>query len=288
MQANTIQLIALAVLLAIAIGLVIFAVNVMQRMVSETERLRKDVLSQLNEISRITRRYQHAEHDLGALLERVKLLASRFDVERFLSLLEVLNRKLQGPKVSPELIALAQEGYDALEQVVETPDSGLAEWRDGRRAELGRLMQQKGRLEAELESMRLRVEESDREISALRARTGELDSVEAALEQLRMVNQRLSSDLKETRRRAQEAEARFNALTLEEQRLRAKAESQLRSGEPMSAEVEAENRNLQNRLKTLENLTDRLRQEAELSKEELSRALCEKTFIEERFLQSVN
>ncbi len=288
MQANTIQLIALAVLLAIAIGLVIFAVNVMQRMVSETERLRKDVLSQLNEISRITRRYQHAEHDLGALLERVKLLASRFDVERFLSLLEVLNRKLQGPKVSPELIALAQEGYDALEQVVETPDSGLAEWRDGRRAELGRLMQQKGRLEAELESMRLRVEESDREISALRARTGELDSVQAALEQLRMVNQRLSSDLKETRRRAQEAEARFNALTLEEQRLRAKAESQLRSGEPMSAEVEAENRNLQNRLKTLENLTDRLRQEAELSKEELSRALCEKTFIEERFLQSVN
>jgi len=289
MQFATIQVIALAALFVALVGFLAFAVWVMNRVRTETELLRKDVLSQLNEISRVTRRYQHAEHDLGVMLERAKQFVSKIDAERLQALLETLNRKLQGPRMSAELVSLAEEGFAAIEGVVETPNENLVEWRENRRTEFSRLMQQKGRLEAELESLRLQVEESNRELGALRARAGEADSAESAMEQLRLVNQRLSQDLRETRRRAQESESRHQALLGEQNQLRARLEaSQSPDAGPLSAEVEEENRKLRNRLKALENLTGKLRKDMEQSEEELSRVLREKSFIEERFLEALD
>jgi chromosome segregation ATPase len=109
------------------------------------------------------------------------------------------------------------------------------------------------------------------------------------MEQLRLVNQRLSQDLRETRRRAQEAESRREALQGEQIQLRARLEArQNQSSGPVSAEVEEENRKLRNRLKALENLTGKLRTDMDQSKEELARVLCEKSFIEERFLEALD
>jgi predicted nucleic acid-binding Zn-ribbon protein len=288
MQLSSIQIIALATLLVVIAGFLVFAVLLMLRVRKETELLRKEVLSQLNEISRVTRRYQHAEHDLGVMLERAKQFVSKFDAERLQALLETLNRKLQGPRMSPELMSLSEQGFAALGEVVETPNDQLIEWRENRRSDLSRLIQQKGRLEAELDALRLQVDDSNREIRALRAKSGELDSAQSAMEQLRQVNQRLSQDLRDTRRRAQEAESRLNPLAAEQERLRARLEAQQSGGGgPVSAEVEAENRNLRSRLRALENITDKLRKDAEHSEEELSRVLREKSFLEERFLESV-
>ncbi|MFZ4498886.1 MAG: hypothetical protein ACOYMX_04195 [Burkholderiales bacterium] len=289
MQLTTVQIIALAALLVALAGCFAFAIWVMLRVRAETDLLRKDVLSQLNEISRVTRRYQHAEQDLGVMLERTKQFVTKLDAGRLQALLETLNRKLQPPRVSAELMSLAEEGFAAIEGVVETPNENLVEWRESRRTDFSRLMQQKGRLEAELESLRLQVEESNRELGVLRGRVGEADSAQSAMEQLRLVNQRLSQDLRETRRRAQEAESRREALQGEQIQLRARLEArQNQSSGPVSAEVEEENRKLRNRLKALENLTGKLRTDMDQSKEELARVLREKSFIEERFLEALD
>ena len=289
MQLTTVQIIALAAILVALAGCFAFAIWVMLRVRAETDLLRKDVLSQLNEISRVTRRYQHAEQDLGVRLERTKQFVTKLDAGRLQALLETLNRKLQPPRVSAELMSLAEEGFAAIEGVVETPNENLVEWRESRRTDFSRLMQQKGRLEAELESLRLQVEESNRELGVLRGRVGEADSAQSAMEQLRLVNQRLSQDLRETRRRAQEAESRREALQGEQIQLRARLEArQNQSSGPVSAEVEEENRKLRNRLKALENLTGKLRTDMDQSKEELARVLREKSFIEERFLEALD
>ena len=89
MQLSSIQIIALATLLVVIAGFLVFAVLLMLRVRKETELLRKEVLSQLNEISRVTRRYQHAEHDLGVMLERAKQFVSKFDAERLQVFAEV-------------------------------------------------------------------------------------------------------------------------------------------------------------------------------------------------------
>lgn len=279
MQASTIQLVALFVLLAIFVVLVVFMVSIMMHVRKETERLRKEMLAQLGELTRVTSRYQQAEYDLGLLLERVQRFLARFDPDRFLT-------KMQEPRLSPELVALTEEGFGMLEQVMETPENDLIQWREGRRQDIDRLIQQKGRLKAELDSLRLRVEEGDREVSVLRTRTRELDSVQADLEELKRVNKQQSHSLKLVRRRAEQAEHQLNALIVEEQRLRARLSAQQPSDQPLTGgKNEAENLDLHNRLKALESLTHQLREDAAQAREELSRVLREKTLLEEHFLE---
>lgn len=290
MQASTIQLIALFVLLAIFVVLVVFMVSIMMHVRKETERLRKEMLAQLGELTRVTSRYQQAEYDLGLLLERVQRFLARFDPDRFLTQFEALNRKMQEPRLSPELVALTEEGLGVLEQVMETPENDLIQWREGRREDIDRLIQQKGRLKAELDSLRLRVDESDREASILRTRTRELDSVqanlEADLEQLRKINKQQNQSLQAARRRAEQAEHQLNALIVEEQRLRARLSTQQPSDPSLTgSKNEAEIVSLQNQIRALENLARQLGEDAAQSREELSRVLREKTLLEERFLE---
>ncbi|MEY4193758.1 MAG: hypothetical protein RLZZ226_126 [Pseudomonadota bacterium] len=286
MQASTIQLIALFVLLAIFVVLVVFMVSIMMHVRKETERLRKEMLAQLGELARVTSRYQQAEYDLGLLLERVQRFLARFDLDRFLTQFEALNRKMQEPRLSPELVALTEEGLGVLEQVMETPENDLIQWREGRRQDIARLIQQKERLKTELDSLRLRAEESDREVSILRTRTRELDSVQDDLEQLRKVNKQQSQSLQAVRRRAEQAEHQLNALIVEEQRLRARLSTQQPSDQSLTgSKNETEIVSLQNQIRALENLARQLGEDAAQSREELSRVLREKTLLEERFLE---
>ena len=286
MQASTIQLIALFVLLAIFVVLVVFMVSIMMHVRKETERMRREMLAQLGELTRVTSRYQQAEYDLGLLLERVQRFLARFDPDRFLTQFEALNRKMQEPRLSPELVTLTEEGLGVLEQVMETPENDLIQWREGRRQDIDRLIQQKGRLKAELDSLRLRVDESDREASILRTRTRELDSVQADLEQLRKINKQQNQSLQAARRRAEQAEHQLNALIVEEQRLRARLSTQQPSDPSLTgSKNEAEIVSLQNQIRALENLARQLGEDAAQSREELSRVLREKTLLEERFLE---
>ena len=286
MQASTIQLIALFVLLAIFVVLVVFLVSIMMHVRKETERLRKEMLAQLGELTRVTSNYQQAEYDLGLLLERVQRFLARFDLDRFLTRFEALDRKMREPRLSPELVALTEEGLGVLEQVMETPENGLIQWREGRHQDIARLIQQKERLKAELDSLQLRVEDSDREASILRTRTRELDSARADLEQLRKVNKQLGQSLQAARRRAEQAEHQLNALIVEEQRLRARLSTQQPSDQSLTGgENETEIASLQNQIRVLENLTRQLGEDATQSREELSRVLREKTLLEEHFLE---
>ena len=248
--------------------------------------MRREMLAQLGELTRVTSRYQQAEYDLGLLLERVQRFLARFDPDRFLTQFEALNRKMQEPRLSPELVALTEEGLGVLEQVMETPENDLIQWREGRRQDIDRLIQQKGRLKAELDSLRLRVDESDREASILRTRTRELDSVQADLEQLRKINKQQNQSLQAARRRAEQAEHQLNALIVEEQRLRARLSTQQPSDPSLTgSKNEADIVSLQNQIRALENLARQLGEDAAQSREELSRVLREKTLLEERFLE---
>lgn len=284
MTLNELQLAAIVIVCG-AIAFVGFSSWLLLRIYHHAESSHASLLNFLEEIRQETRGYKQAERNLSTLLERADKTLQGIDPEAFAAQLEKLVAGMQPVTLSPEMAAIAQDGFNALQSVAEMPPEGLAAWQADNRVELNRLMTQKTRLESELDSVRGKLKESDRQIRELRRQNRDAEASESAAEQLRNVNQRLIGDLRDTRRRVLELEAELEPMVLELQKTKARLAAQPHLQNNKQSELEAENKVLQERSAILEASVRRLEEEALRNKEELSRTLREKSFIEERFLE---
>lgn len=281
---NTLQITALVVCLT-AVAFVIFASWMLLRIYHHTESSRLEVQDFLRQIREETRSYRNTESAFASTIERANKLFDDIDPARWSGQLEEIAHHIATGRLSPEMAVIAQEGFDTLQEIADTAPEQLASWQSNNQHELNRLLAQKGRLEAELDQTRGKLHESDRQIRELRRQNRDAEVAESAAEQLRNVNQRLIGDLREARRRALELESKLQPVTLELQKTKARLAAQPQGKNDSILDLEAENKVLLERSALMDAAVRRLEEEAENNREELSRALREKSFIEERFLE---
>jgi len=272
-----------------AIVFVAISVTLLIKIFRRCEIVHVEVKGLLDEIKTDVRGFKLAAKNLNLLIERSS--ATLVDLElRLAQVFKEFSRDLKVSRLSPELIEFTQEGMKVLQTVAETPAESLAKWQSENRVELNRLLSQKNSMEAELNFLRDKFVQSERQVVDLRRKSHSAEEAESAAEQLSLLNERLVSDAREARWLQLEAEEKLEPLNNELHYVKARLEIQARPVQSMedNAELMAGNTVLRERVVGLESTVKRLQKELQLGEEELSRTMREKAFIEERFIEDDN
>ena len=272
-----------------AIVFVATSVTLLIKIFRRTEIVHVEIKGLLNELKIDIRGFKLASKNLNLLIERSS--GALVDLElRLARVFKEFSRDLKASPLSPELIEFTQEGMKVLQTVAEAPAESLAKWQSENRVELNRLLSQKNSMEAELNLLREKYVQSERQVVDLRRKSYSAEEAESAAEQLSLLNERLVSDAREARRLQLEAEEKLEPLTNELHHVKARLEIQARPLQSMedNAELMAGNTVLRERVAGLESTVKRLQKDLQVGEEELSRTMREKAFIEERFIQDDN
>lgn len=285
MTLDWMQLAAIVVTLS-AIVFVVFSIQLLLKISRRSEEGAIELKGLLDHLRSETRGFKVASGNLNALIDRSTSALDSLE-PRLGAVFRGFSNKLNKSPVSPELIAFTQDGINALQTVSDTSVERLAQWQRDNAAELNRLLAQKVRMEAELNELRAKFHQSERQVVELKRQNYSVAEAESATAQLRALNLRLVADARDARRRLLEAEVKFEPVIQELQLAKARLAIKARPDQSAerTAELIAGNAVQRGRIAELEEAVQKLQAKVQSSEEELSRTLREKSFIEERFLQ---
>lgn len=287
MMIDEMQLVVIVVAIS-AISFVVFSIVLLLRISRRTEEGSAEIRNFLNEIRADTQDFKLASSRLNTLIERSTSTVVGIE-PRLDAVLKGFFNKVSGLLVSPRFVEFTQDGINVLQSVADTSAENLPKWQNENRAELNRLLSQKNWMEKELSELRARLDMSENVIASLRKQNHAADEAESAAAQLRTLNQRLVTEIRVVRKLLLESEQKYDPMIQELQIARARLAMQAKPDQNSSMgdeELAAGNAVLRDRVVELEALVKRFQARAQSSEEELSRTLREKSFIEERFLQS--
>ncbi|MEI7611909.1 MAG: hypothetical protein WCK63_03310 [Betaproteobacteria bacterium] len=279
------QLAAIVVTLS-AIVFVVFSILLLLRISKRTDEGSVELKGLLDHLRSETQGFRLASGNLNSLIDRSTTALDNLE-PRLGAVFRGFQNNLNRPPVSPELIAFAQDGINVLQTVADTSVENLAKWQSENASELNRLLLQKTRMEAELNDLRAKFHQSERQVVELKRQNHSVAEAESATAQLRALNLRLVAEARDARRRLLETEVKFEPVIQELQMAKARLAIQARPDHSadQTAELVAGNNVQRGRIVELETAVKHLQTKVQSSEEELSRALREKSFIEERFLQ---
>lgn len=279
------QLAAIVVTLS-AIVFVVFSILLLLRISKRTDEGSVELKGLLDHLRSETQGFRLASGNLNSLIDRSTTALDNLE-PRLGAVFRGFQNNLNRPPVSPELIAFAQDGINVLQTVADTSVENLAKWQSENASELNRLLLQKTKMEAELNDLRAKFHQSERQVVELKRQNHSVAEAESATAQLRALNLRLVAEARDARRRLLETEVKFEPVIQELQMAKARLAIQARPDHSadQTAELVAGNNVQRGRIVELETAVKHLQTKVQSSEEELSRALREKSFIEERFLQ---
>lgn len=184
------------------------------------------------------------------------------------------------------------------------PSAGSSAAAVEREAEVRRLLTAKARLEGELAQAQERLHDAQTQLSSQRRDNRRVEEASATTATLRRTNEQLMAELKSARLRARDMETRFEPLTLELKSLRVQMQAMVDAAQPgpgpeqagapvvdIGAAVQATAEKVsgiyRDQIEQMQGELSRANKDLLKINDELQRTLREKSFIEERYLNTI-
>lgn len=184
------------------------------------------------------------------------------------------------------------------------PSAGAGAGTVEREAEVRRLLTAKARLEGELAQAQERLHDAQTQLSSQRRDNRRVEEASATTATLRRTNEQLMAELKSARLRARDMETRFEPLTLELKSLRVQMQAMVDAAQPgpgpeqagapvvdIGAAVQATAEKVsgiyRDQIEQMQGELSRANKDLLKINDELQRTLREKSFIEERYLNTI-
>lgn len=184
------------------------------------------------------------------------------------------------------------------------PSAGAGAGAVEREAEVRRLLTAKARLEGELAQAQERLHDAQTQLSSQRRDNRRVEEASATTATLRRTNEQLMAELKSARLRARDMETRFEPLTLELKSLRVQMQAMVDAAQPgpgpeqagapvvdIGAAVQATAEKVsgiyRDQIEQMQGELSRANKDLLKINDELQRTLREKSFIEERYLNTI-